>query len=81
MRHCYELGYKNQTDYEKGAIDFWERNKGIVYFSHRRKYFYKFDDKHTKMLVISSDGIIHTFMPSSISKFMHTERTDKLGRL
>ena len=51
------MGYKNQAEYEKAAIDFWEKGEGVVYYSRPRNTFYKYDVKTCKEVAVSPDGI------------------------
>ena len=69
IRHMQELGYKTPKEYEQGAIDFWEKADGDIYFGHQRKRFYKYNVKLNLMLVISPDGTIHTFYRIPEKKF------------
>ena len=68
LSRAKEMGFKNQDEYEKEACRFFHSNEGILYFSERRKRFYRYDEKR-KRLVTSSNGIIHTFMELTDKKF------------
>ena len=68
-KHALDMGYKNQAEYEKAAIDFWEKGEGVVYYSRPRNTFYKYDVKTCKEVAVSPDGIIHTFMLEPRKKF------------
>lgn len=77
VNHSKEMGFKDQDDYERAAIDFWERGEGKVYASKLYPKFYKYDKKSKSLLTISYAGIIHTFMKRTehdFSKIMIQER-------
>ena len=75
--HAKEMGFKNQSDYEREACRFFNGNEGDLYYSVRRKRFYRYDKKKERM-VVSSKGIIHTFMKKTSKEFSRTVREDKL---
>lgn len=60
--HAKEMGFKNQDDYERAAIYFWERGDGTVYVSKLEKRFYRYNEKTQFCVSVSPDGIIHTFL-------------------
>ena len=76
-RHAKEMGFKNTRDYERAAIEFFNSNKGTLYYSRARGRFYRYDEK-TKFFVSSSSGVIHAFDFVSKSEFMRKIRQDKL---
>lgn len=78
--HAKEMGFKNQSDYEREACRFFNSHEGDLYYSERRKRFYRYDRK-TKRMVASSDGIIHTFMVVSEKKFETKKKEDKLWKI
>ena len=47
--HAKEMGYKNQTAYLKGAINFWNNAEGAFYFSPADNKFYKYNQKPTNL--------------------------------
>lgn len=61
QRHISELGYKNEREYIKGAIDFWENGKGEIYLSTKRNKYAKYDEKTGKYVVCDKAGRINTF--------------------
>ena len=67
VAHAKEMGFKNQDEYERAACKFFNSNDGELYYSERRKRFYRYDAKKGR-IVASSNGIIHTFMPISAKK-------------
>lgn len=77
IAHAKEMGYKNQKEYERAAIEFFNGTQGTLYFSQERKRWYKYDEK-TELFCVSSDGIIHTFSRYSKNKFNKIKRQDKL---
>ena len=78
-KHALDMGYKNQAEYEKAAIDFWEKGEGTVYYSFARKCFCKYDRK--KKVVISADGIIHTFMLENEKKFLSNFKWERYEKI
>ena len=79
-RHAAEMGYKDMKEYERAAINFWNKGEGELYYSKPRCSYYKYNRKTTE-LVIVSDGTIHSFMYKSARNFLITERWDKLERI
>lgn len=75
--HAKEMGFKNQDDYEREACRFFNSSEGVLYYSERRKRFYRYDEKKGRY-VTSSYGIIHTFMNVTKKKFKKIEVEDKL---
>ena len=79
-RHREEMGYKTLKDYQEGAVEFWNNGKGDIFYSKPRNSFYKYNKQTTQLLVISSNGIIHTFMYYTNNKFISLSRWEKLER-
>jgi hypothetical protein len=77
IRHVNELGFKNSKEYEREAVRFFNSNEGKLYYSVARKRFYRYDEKSSR-LVISSDGIVHTFMKKDKNRFNQLEIQDEL---
>ena len=77
-KHAEEMGYKNQDEYEKAAIDFWENGEGTVYYSRPRNRFYKYSVKSQRMLSISCDGIVNTFMNRTSKGFEKVKIQERL---
>ena len=78
--HAEEMGYKNQKEYEKAAIDFWNKGNGDVYYSNARNSFIKYNMRTTEFIVVSGDGTIHTFMYIKPIKFKTIARWEKLEK-
>lgn len=76
-RHAKEMGFKNTRDYERAAVEFFNSDKGKLYYSQERKRWYRYDEK-TQEMAVSSDGIIHTFAKYPKRKFEKVKRQDKL---
>ena len=77
VAHAKEMGFKNQDEYERAACKFFNSNDGELYYSERRKRFYRYDKKNKRMCV-SSNGIVHTFMIKTEKEFYKTSNGDKL---
>ncbi len=76
-KHRKEMGFKDMKQYEAAAVEFFNSDKGELYYSERRHRFYRYDEK-TGELAISSEGLIHTFNKYSLKKFRKIERQDFL---
>ena len=76
IAHANEMGYKNQKEYERAAIEFWNKGDGTIYYSKARNSFYKYNENTCEMVVVSSDGTIHTFMKYSKNKFSALKKWD-----
>lgn len=77
ITHAKEMGYKNQRDYERAAVDFFNSSRGKLYFGERRKRYYRYDEK-TGELAVSSDGVIHTYMSIKKKNFTKMMEQEKL---
>ena len=60
QRHAREMGFKNMKEYELAAVEFFNSDKGKLYYSQARKRFYRYDEKSGKF-VSSGEGMIYTF--------------------
>ena len=76
QRHAKEMGFKNTKEYEKAAVEFFNSDKGKLYYSDAKNRFYKYDEK-TKFFCSSNNGVIHTFLSYSPKKFEDIKRQDK----
>ena len=77
LRHMMELGFSNARDYERAAVEFFNSDRGKLYFSHARRRYYRYDEK-TGEMAVSSDGVIHTYMRVQKRKFEKTLKQDSL---
>ncbi len=71
--HAKEMGFSNQDEYESATVDFFNSNNGKLYYNEHTGRHYGYDPKKA-LLVVSSNGIIHTFMNYSEKRF-----TKKIG--
>lgn len=78
VSHAKELGFKNQRDYERAAVDFFNSSRGKLYYSERRKRYYRYDER-TGEMVVSSNGVIHTYLKRSKKDFQKIIGVDKLN--
>lgn len=67
--HAKDMGFKNQDEYEKEAVSYWEKGEGTIYQGKRRGDFAKYNSKSQKYVVVSVDGYIKTFYKVSQKKF------------
>ena len=58
--HAQEMGYRNQDEYEKAAIEFFNGNVGELYVSPQGDW-YRYDDRTRIVAVCDKDGIMRTF--------------------
>ena len=77
QRHAKEMGFKNAREYERAAVEFFNSDRGTLYYSEERKRYYRYEEK-TGILCVSTDGIINTFNIYSKKKFEMIKRQDKL---
>lgn len=78
--HAQEMGFKNTRDYERAAVEFFNSDKGKLYYSEKRGKFYRYDEK-SQLLVILSKGVIHTFGKRTQKEFERIRRQDQLNGL
>lgn len=79
QRHARGMGYKNQDEYERAAVDFFNGNQGKLYYSERRERFYRYDENTQKIAVCDSEGTIHTFDLRTPKEFEKIIRQDMLN--
>lgn len=77
QRHAREMGFENTSEYERAAFEFFNSDRGTLYYSEARKRYYRYEEK-TGILCVSMDGIINTFNIYSKKKFDMIKRQDKL---
>lgn len=75
QRHAREMGFRNMKEYELAAVEFFNSDKGKLYYSEKNGKFYRYD-KQTRQFCASSSGLIHTFMRFSEKKFEDIRRQD-----
>jgi hypothetical protein len=71
------MGYKNQDDYERAALDFWKNGEGKLYYSFGRRNFVKYDEKTKRSCYVSHDGFVESFFvfetKSGASRYMYQD--------
>ncbi len=80
QRHAKEMGFKNMKEYEQAAVEFFNSDRGMLYYSKKWEKFYRYDEK-SKVLAVSSGGVIHTFWKRTPKEFERIRRQDKLNEL
>lgn len=80
QRHAKEMGFKNLKEYEKAAVNFFNSDRGQLYYSTKWEKFYRYD-KTTQELAVSSGGVVHTFWKRTLKEFERIRRQDKLDEL
>lgn len=78
LRHAREMGYKNQDEYERAGIEFFNSNRGKLYYSEKRKRYCKYDFR-TNEFVSVTNGIMHTYMLKNKKEFEKTKQQEKLN--
>ena len=76
QRHAKEMGFKNTKEYERAAVEFFNSDKGKLYYSEKWGKFYRYDVA-TGWFCASSEGVIHTLTKYSKKKFEEIKRQDK----
>lgn len=56
QRHAKEMGFEKTSEYERAAVEFFNSEKGKLFFSEARDRYYRYDEK-TKLFVSSSNGV------------------------
>ena len=80
QRHATEMGL-NEREYIQQSISFFNSNDGQLYFSERRERFYKYDTITQRLVVVSMDGIVHTYQFSSSKRFLKIKGQDELWEI
>lgn len=77
QRHAREMGFKNMKEYELAAVEFFNSDKGKLYYSEKWRKFYRYDEK-SHFMAVSSGGVIHTFWERTPKEFERIRGQDKL---
>ena len=80
QRHAAEMGL-NEREYIQQSISFFNGNTGQLYFSERHERFYKYDTITQRLVVVSMDGIVHTYQFSSSKRFLKIKGQDELWEI
>lgn len=75
--HAKEMGFKNPKEYEAAAVEFFNSDRGVLYYSEARDRYYRYEEK-TGIFCVSMDGVVNTFNIYSKKKFDLIKRQDKL---
>lgn len=75
--HSKEMGFKNTKEYEAVAVEFFNCDRGVLYYSEARNRYYRYEEK-TGIFCVSMDGVVNTFNIYSKKKFDLIKRQDKL---
>lgn len=75
--HSKEMGFKNPKEYEAAAVEFFNSDRGVLYYSEARDRYYRYEEK-TGIFCVSMDGVVNTFNIYSKKKFDLIKRQDKL---
>lgn len=77
ISHAKEMGFKNPKEYEAAAVEFFNSDRGTLYYSNKSKKYYRYEEK-TGLFVSSSDGLIHTYKFVSKKEFLRKIKQDEL---
>lgn len=80
LRHMMELGFSSAKEYERAAVSFFNSDRGKLYFSHARERYYRYDEK-TGEMAVASNGVIHTYMKNTRTRFSKITKQDKLEEI
>lgn len=75
--HAREMGYKSMRDYEAAAIEFFNSDKGKLYYSEARDRYYRYEEK-TGCFCSASGETVHTFKYATKKEFYRKIKQDKL---
>ena len=75
--HAKEMGFKNTKEYEAAAVEFFNSDRGVLYYSEARDRDYRYQEQ-TGILCVSMGGVVNTFNVYSKKKFDLIKRQDKL---
>ena len=75
--HSKEMGFKNTKEYEAAAVEFFNSDRGVLYYSEARNRYYRYEEK-TGIFCVSMDGVVNTFNIYSKKKFDLIKRQNKL---
>lgn len=78
LSHAKDMGFKNQKEYEKAAVEFFNGNEGKRYFGKARGEYCRYDDKTGRYAVCSNDGRIKTYFSISKKSFKRIEHQEDL---
>lgn len=76
-RHVKEMGFKTSKEYERAAIDFWEKGDGDLCYSKRRQVYYKYDKRRRWFLSIDKEGTVRTFHLLPKKQFENRKEQDE----
>ncbi len=79
-RHAKEMGFDNDAEYEKAAVDFFNSDRGNLYYSRRRESFCRYEE-NTGWFCSSSDGVVHTLIKYTSKMFSKIENQDNLEKV
>lgn len=78
--HAKEMGL-NQREYESAARNFFNSDKGKLYFDSKDKKYYRFDDKSQLIAIVNAEGQICSYYKCSSKYFERKRRQLKLNEL
>ena len=76
QKHMREMGFKNQDEYERESIRFWEQGSGTIYQGKRRGDFAKYDANTKRFVVMSADGYVKSFYQIAPKKFEEKKKQE-----
>lgn len=75
--HAKEMGFKNPKEYEAAAVEFFNSDRGVLYYSEARNRYYRYEEK-SGIFAASSNGVIHTYKYVSKREFQRKFSQDEL---
>lgn len=67
-RHVIEMGFNDPDDYKNAAMEFWNSQRGILYYNPYSQRYHRYEEKSRWHVTVDSEGVIHTFMPFKTAK-------------
>lgn len=80
IAHAKEMGFKNPKEYEAAAVEFFNSDRGTLYYSNKSKKYYRYEEK-TGLFAVSSENVVHTFMTRTKKQFERKVLQEELKKL
>lgn len=80
QQHIAELGFKNEKEYIRAAIDFFNSGEGELYIGTKRNDYARYDEKRGLYATCGVDGAIKTFFPVGVKRFNKIKRQEGFER-
>ncbi len=78
IQHAREMGFKNQDDYERAAIDYWNKGEGEIFYGTKRGRYAKYNEKTSEYVVVDKDGTLRTYYKIPSNRFKKIKKQEGL---